>query len=241
MFPDALIWQLKFFPTSCIEIFTDNAETVEKDFSDIFDREWKKAFHYLEEDLGLTYEEDSDYFSGSPDEVYPALTKVENGKVTILLYPLLIQYCYGEFCDLQFSDEALQETLSELRGKYPEAEISGFIAFPWSDRRCGDTCIYPIGEEKDIYPRMADIINASLNGQDMFGNDLGDAWYFNDIIEGLTEDLSEAFYEGDFEMINFMEKYMPLLSDKAKTTLLKVVFDAAEDAGTCDAVAHLHK
>ena len=230
MFPSPIIWALEEFPASCIEIVANDPHTAKEEFDNIFSEQWQKAYDNTIADIGVSPKENVNYYPYDADESYPVEYTEREGKLLVLFRPLLIQYCYGEFCEISYPYAALHEAIQEFRNRHPQDAVSGYIAFPWSDRRCGDIEEYPIGEEKKIYPHMAEIINAAVEGKDLNGQVLEDddcLMTFEDILSGELESCDEL--EQYEEMLDFLDTYTPYLSETAKTILRDCISFAAEE------------
>lgn len=137
----ALVWAMENYALSTVlvQCAEEEREKVKEDFKKIFEERWKQAEEDTTEEVDVPYEEGDGYYPGIEEGFTPlsGITDVEEG-FTVRFEPILIEYCGGDFCEVQIPCDAVEKAFVELKEKHPETEYAGLIAFPWSDRRCGD-------------------------------------------------------------------------------------------------------
>ena len=239
LLPESLIWALENFEPSYVTIDCGSRDpkVVSKAFDEIFRENWENAFEQTTEEVGVPYEEDDEYYPLSAEESYPAVISEESNGLRISFSPVLIPYCYGEFCEVAIPCDTLERSLQELKNKFPEIEYKGLIAFPWSDRRCGDVEEFLVyskpTDEKDIYNEIANVLECAVNDMTVsqkhamchttFGGNLPDSFQGS-----LYEQLNRMGLNYFIPMVMFMEEFDNVLSEKVKTELKTVLFNAAD-------------
>lgn len=227
MFPTSLIWALENFPASFVEIKTANPSEAVRFFEDEFGRNRAEAYQNLQESIPEEARDDKDFFPLKSDECFTVQMNRHGDSVVAIFDPLTIPYCYGEFCELDGACQALDKTISSFKERFPDADITGYVSYPWSDRRCGDVVCYPVGEEKTVYPVFADIVNMATEGKDLFGNVVEDPADDFSFAQKLTEEIEEAYEASEFDaMIRWLALYGELLSATAKETLTNCIIGA---------------
>lgn len=193
---DILISACEYFALSTILVKTNEVKNVNnqiiiQDYIEILNKYWERAEKETIEDIDVEYEEGSDYYPSIGETPLRYITELsDESGFTLRFDPILIPYCYGDFCELQYPNEALIDSIKELKTKYPDIKYIAYIAFPWSDRRCGDIDIYFLNgglEEKDILPHVWNVVDSSYTDED-----------FQEIVtceaEGLDEDSMNVFF-----------------------------------------------
>lgn len=229
MFPNSMMTALTNYEASFIEIVIDNQDKAEDDFLKIFKERWLELFHTLEKDLRKPYEDNEDYYGCPPESTFPVKQVIkENGRVIFRMNPVYFLYCFDGECELNYARQALQGSIDMFMNEHPDAIVSGYVGFEWSDSHGGDVEQYPLGEEKEIYPFFAEIINEAV---ELDGNTAGDR--FEDFTFGarLREELENIFESEEYEaVVGFLTAYRNLLSEDAIETILSAIGMAAENS-----------
>ena len=137
----AIVWAMENHALSTVLVTCggEKREQVVKDFREIFGENWKQAEKDTIAEAGVAYEKDRGYYPGIEEGTDP-VSGIDNTAegIVVRFDPILIEYCFGDFCEVQIPCDAVEKTFVELKEKHPSIEYSGLVAFPWSDRRCGD-------------------------------------------------------------------------------------------------------
>ena len=163
---DWLIWALENDDIGGIKIYCEDSikQNVAKTFRDIFETEWKNALEKVEAEYGNL--DDKGFL--------PVFTKYREYGILVSVGALDIKYCWGEFCDLQYGREALDNALKATKEQYPTIEYDGLIAYPWSDRRGGDVVQYEVSSKKEkcnndtVYDFVGEAIAEHLAGNHLW-------------------------------------------------------------------------
>lgn len=149
--PDSIIWAMETEALSCAAVKLNglDREEVWDAYIEIFEKNWKEAEEKTIREVDVPYEEDG-YYPSIEEGVtsLQSITEIDDG---LLMHfdPILIEYCSGDFCEVAIPCDAVEKSFCNLKEKYPGIEYEAIFAFPWSDRRCGDTenfCIQSDGE-----------------------------------------------------------------------------------------------
>ena len=201
-----------------------NPNVVANEFSEIFGRRFDEAVDALVSETKVPFEDGND-----PDGYYPfergwnplSETSVEVGRFVLRFSPLLIPYCYGEFCELAFVENAVFGSFAELESKFSGISY-GFVAdFPWADRRCGDVSEYFAFsgevEADDVLPYMWKTVDDACGDEDFVElvSELVDGIDEEDLLE-LVSNVSDAVGRG-------------WLSGDGATTILSKVFETNDE------------
>lgn len=235
MYSTSLIWALEDLNASFIAIKCKDAENAVAYFIKKAHEEMKKAFENLVEELDDELDEDDGYYPLGADEFAPEsiVNKFpeEDGKdVRIVQFgPLYIQYCYGDFCEVNGACDAIDNAISETAEEYPDAEYVGYIQFPWSDRRCGDIVSYEVFSNKSLTEKphwfLGTILENAVNNKYASGEDIPAEEYFS-FLEKLKEEVEgNEDWDETRETIEALREY---LSDDAAEKLLECVKEAEE-------------
>ena len=218
-----LVWATEYIPLSTVFVRCgdDEAEETRDEFLEIFGRKWKEAEERTAAEIGVPI---------GKKGYYPTIEDVENpldradvvdGGFVVRFNPLLIPYCWGDFCEIQQACGAVEEAFSELREKR-EAPYGGLIAFPWSDRRCGDFEEYEIGaggvKRSEYMPFVWEAVEEALEDRDEFE-------------ERLTEEVSGIDEDELEELLSEIEKAASKeqLASDAAATIASILMDAEYD------------
>ena len=237
MYSTSLIWALEDLNASFIAIKSKDAENAAACFIEKAHEEMKKAFENLVEELDEDPDENDGYYPLGADECAPEFIvnkfPAENGKdVRIVQFgPLYIQYCYGDFCEVNGACDAIDNAISRMAKEYPDAEYVGYIQFPWSDRRCGDIESYEIFSDKSLTEKphwfLGTILENAVNDKYASGEDIPDEENFP-FLEKLREEVEgNEDWDETRETIEALREY---LSDDAAEKLLECVEEGEEAA-----------
>lgn len=197
---DCFVWAFEHYNLSGIKLFCDpdSRAEVAKAFMECFGVEWAKALDEVEEEYG-------DCENKAEGYGVPAWTAFKDYGVLVEIGALDIRYCGGDFCDLNYGSEALNATLKAIKEKFPALEYEGLIAYPWSDRRCGDTVQYTLsskGEELSDEQMLA-FVGEGLRAV-LEDKEIGE---WSEAVEGACDFWDELYYsledgeQEDFEDI----------------------------------------
>lgn len=122
----------------------DSADTIEKEFLNLFEVAWNQAMDDAEEEYDAVCVEKEDELE------LPATVSKSGGKVFIELGPLYLSMNYGARADNEHGTRALEGVLKALKEKYPDISYEGVIAYESSDEHSGDVINYEINSDKKV-------------------------------------------------------------------------------------------
>ena len=126
-------------------------------FEEVFASKWNEAMDDAEEEYDCPCVEKEEEMD-APVQVH----KQEN-RVYVDVYPLFLTF--GSRADNQYGPDALEDTLKELKEKYPSISYEGVIAYEWCDEHSSDVVNEEISsEETDAENKKTyDFIKEKLN------------------------------------------------------------------------------
>ena len=147
--PDPVIEALEGYNSTVVIVKNAN-EKIKERLEEILREKWSEAYDEVveEEDIDDVDEAvKSEYLPDSKDDSFPLKSTMIIGTDLITEFSeLYIQYCYGDFCDVDRACDAVEYSFAELKKEFPDIKYVGFAAFFWSDRRCGDTILFEISD-----------------------------------------------------------------------------------------------
>lgn len=221
---EALVWPMeaRALSTVLVQCEKESREEIKESFRKIFKAKWEKAEEDTIDEVGVEYEQGSGYYPEIEDGVNPLeeVTDVEEG-FTVRFSPILIPYCYGDFCEVAIPCEAVDEAFETLKEENPDIFYIGLIAFPWSDRRCGDIEEYSfVNGDNDVNKVLRYVwkhIAESCKDEEfveMFRDEVKN--FDDDDVLKIAENIFDAWKDG-------------FLSQEAAAVLLETVSDVAEE------------
>lgn len=164
---NSLVWALENYDISGIKVFCDEALQTEISewFMEDFRSRWEDALEKVEEEYGDCESKEKEYF---PIEV----DKTEYG-FFISVFPLEIRYCWGDYYEPEYGYEAFNNSLEELKVKYPEVEYEGYLGYPVCDVRAGEIYQCEISSTgkrnpNKCYDFIGKKLNACLRGEILY-------------------------------------------------------------------------
>lgn len=237
MYSTSMIWALECLSPSFIEIRSREIEKAVSCFVEKAKDEMKKAFENLVEELEVEPDESSDYYPLGADECAPTFlinewpSTGEKDARIVCFGPLYIQYCYGDFCEVNGACEAIDNALAGMVEEFPDAEYVGYIQFPWSDRRCGDIVSYSVYSDKTLVEKphryLGIILENAVHNKDAAGEEIPVIEGFS-FLEKLKEE-TEGNEDWD-ETRETVEELREYLSDDTAEKILKCVKEGEEAA-----------
>ena len=164
---ESLVWALEPFDISGVKVMCDDAisDEVSKVFLDKFKSKWNVALDEVEEENGACETKEEEYF--------PASVKNTDYGFFIEVGALEIRYCHGDYYDLEYVTNAFEQSLKEIKAKYPSIEYKGYIGYPVSDVNAGEAFQWEIssqtrkktegGVEDGAYDIVGNVLNSVLN------------------------------------------------------------------------------
>ena len=147
--PDPIIEALEGYNSTVVIIKNAN-EKIKERLEEILREKWSEAYDDVveEEDIDDVDEAvKSEYLPQSKEDSFPLKKSILDGTDLIAEFSeLYIQYCYGDFCDVDHACDAVEYSFAELKKEFPDIKYVGYAAFFWSDRRCGDTILFEISD-----------------------------------------------------------------------------------------------
>lgn len=242
--PESFIWALENYNSSVVVIHCSNENTseVKEKFREILKRNWEKAYDDMVDEYckGEGYSEDNHYIPLSKEEsnplVYLETDSFEKDSIVAEFSPMLIQYCYGDFCVVYEACKAVEDSFEELKKEFPGIFYIGFAAFPWSDRRCGDVESFVITSvdsnstafDETIHRIVSDILAYAVNGETISGEpvDFDEDYSF---LSKLSEELSSLDSDDFEEIVNFLEEYYGYLDTSTFSLIVKSCIDVSDE------------
>lgn len=207
----------------------EQKSAVKQMIKDLFFEKWCTTFQNVVEDIDVPYEEDDDYYPQDAESSYP-LEEIFDIDEGLLLYlsPLVIYYCYGEFCYVSDPCDWLGDSLQLLKEKLPDIDYVGFVAFPWSDRRCGDVEVYSLGSvkghEEILKKYIGQIINFAVDNKRLFGTEdvETEPWRFLDEVKDAYQTNREYETNNNEILLRDIENLKPYLNKTVYEKLMSV-------------------
>ena len=203
---------------STVVIVNNANEKIKNRYEEIFRERWNEAYDNVVEELDIddvNEAVESEWLPLGKEDSFPLKGIVLDGSDLILEFSeLYIQYCYGDFCDIEYSLNAFDDSFAELKEEFPEIRYVGICTFFWSDRRCGDTVYYNIcdgvsNEEKlDCINQIEGrIITNAVNKKTYMGNPVFDDEDDNQFLSQIKEEY-EFIDEDEKENLERYFEYM---------------------------------
>ena len=119
----------------------DKLDEVAASFGENFATAWNEAMDAAEEEYGAPCEDREE------GREAPASVSRHDDKLLITVSPLCLSMDYGACADNKYGPNALENSLKELKARYPEITYEGVIAYEWGDGHSGDIVNYEISSE----------------------------------------------------------------------------------------------
>lgn len=140
---DSLVCVLTEYDISGIKVQCDASvsDAAAKMFLEDFSAGWEEALRMVEEEYGDCESEAEDM----PVEIY----KKDYG-FFISVGEIEIRYAYGDYYDVEYSIEAFENALDNMKAAYPQIEYEGYIGSLLSDLHCGEVYQWEFSSKGDV-------------------------------------------------------------------------------------------
>lgn len=182
---------------SGIQFFCDDAikEPAAESFSMTFNAKWKRAVSKAAEKFeGVDSVEEGNY--------NPAVISQNDQGFFVSLDVMYISISYGDYCDNELGNEALEEALDLFKKQYPNVSFYGCVQYFFSDLHGGEVRKYSVYSDNKYKEIAYEFVGKALENM---GDEEDPIW------EGLNDYLSD---EDDYkEILENMHGYRKWIKD----------------------------
>lgn len=216
LLPESVLWGLEPIDTqSGVRIYCKDSEKSDiiVQFTATFVKKWDDLLDQVEEDMGSCQEKENEYCP------FESAIETDYG-VFVSLTGMAIYNTEGQTMAEVSGDQALEETLKEIKATYPEITYDGYIGYVWSDFSGGDVVQYELqseGEstENKVYDFVGAAIQASIEEDE------------DHLLDNLMDsDDEEAF----LEVVRWMALYKEWLPDDFENRFFDLVKEEEFDS-----------
>ena len=178
-------------------------------FKDRFEKHWEEQKEAFEEEVGW-----------EPDEIVVDILvgpEFSEKGVFFFIEPLDMTVNDGVRSYSEFGINALDDTISDFKEKYPTIKYEGCVQYAWYDEHCGETISY----------ELEDSVSKD-KPYDFVGGIIDDAIENSDMLEQLTWQC-EGTEEEKKELLKILDDYKDFIKEENKEKFLKAVEELGND------------